>query len=178
MLNLSLLAGAAHGAAESEHATALGFGPGGWVALSMVAVILLMLKAGVPKIVAGMLDKQIAEVRKALDDASALRKEAESLRDEYAVKIAGAEKHAAEMIEHAGVEAKAIVDKAKADTKGVIARRARMAEDKIAAAERGAVAELRAKAAEAAASAAGSLIAAKHDAGADKALVDAAIAGI
>ncbi|MEO7383352.1 MAG: hypothetical protein ABIU18_00295 [Novosphingobium sp.] len=178
MLNLSLLA-AAHGAAEHvEEATALGFGPGGWVALSMVAVILLMLKVGVPRIVAGMLDKQIGEVRKALDDAASLRKEAEGLRDEYAAKIAGAEKHAAEMIEHAGVEAQAIVEKAKADTKLVIARRARMAEDKIAAAERGAVAELRAKAAEAAASAAGTLIAAKHDAGADKALVDAAIAGI
>ena len=178
MLNLSLLS-AAHGATEHvEEATALGIGPGGWVALSMIAVILLMLKVGVPKIVAGMLDKQIGEVRKALDDASALRKEAEGLRDEYAAKIAGAEKHAAEMIEHAGVEAKAIVDKVKADTKGVIARRARMAEDKIAAAERGAVAELRAMAAEAATSAAGTLIAAKHDAAADKALVDAAIAGI
>lgn len=175
MLNLSLLSAAAE---HAEEPTALGIGPGGWVALSMIAVILLMLKVGVPRIVAGMLDKQIGEVRKALDDASALRKEAEALRDEYAAKIAGAEQHAAEMIAHAGVEAQAIVDKAKADTQGVIARRARMAEDKIAAAERGAVAELRAKAAEAAASAAGTLIAAQHDAKADKSLVDAAIAGI
>ena len=60
----------------------------------------------------------------------------------------------------------------------MIARREKMAEDKIGAAERGVVSELRAKAAEAAAAAAGALIAAKHDAKADKSLVDEAIAGI
>ena len=179
MLNLSILLAASEaGEAAGEHATALGFGPGGWVALSMLAVIGLMLWAGVPKIVAGMLDKQIGEIRKALDDAAQLRKEAEALRNEYAAKIAGAEAHAAELIAHADTEAKAIIDKAKADTTAVIARREKMATDKIAAAERGAVAELRAKAAEAAAAAAGTLIAASHDAKADLALVDAAIAGI
>ena len=60
----------------------------------------------------------------------------------------------------------------------LIARRTRSAEDKIAAAERNAVAELRAHAADAAAQAARALIATGHDAKADKALVDEAIAGI
>ena len=46
------------------------------------------------------------------------------------------------------------------------------------AAQRGAVAELQAKAADAAATAARALIAKGHDAKADKALVDEAIAGI
>lgn len=180
MLNhLSILAESAHGAAEHvETPTAWGFGPGAWVALAMLAVFALMLKVGVPKIVAGMLDKQIADVRKSLDDAARLRAEAEALRDEYAAKIAGAEKHASEMLDHAHVEAKAIVDKAKADTTAVIARRQRMAEDKIGAAERSAIADLRAMAASAAAAAAGALIADKHDAKADKALVDEAIGAI
>ena len=82
------------------------------------------------------------------------------------------------MLDHAHVEAKAIVDKAKADTTAVIARRQRMAEDKIGAAERSAIADLRAMAASAAAAAAGALIADKHDAKADKALVDEAIGAI
>ena len=53
-----------------------------------------------------------------------------------------------------------------------------MAEDKIAAAERSAIAEVRAKAAAAAAAAAAQLIAERHDAGADKALIDRTISGL
>jgi F-type H+-transporting ATPase subunit b len=59
----------------------------------------------------------------------------------------------------------------------VIARREKMASDKIEAAERGAVAELRKKAAAAAAAARG-LIASHYGADADKVQVDAAIAGL
>lgn len=124
------------------------------------------------------LDASIAEIRKQLDEAKALRAEAEALRGEYAAKIANAEKDAAEMLAHARSEADAIVAKAAADTTALIARREKMAEDKIAAAERGAIAELRAKAATAAATAARGLIAANHDAKADKVLVDEAIAGL
>jgi F-type H+-transporting ATPase subunit b len=57
-------------------------------------------------------------------------------------------------------------------------RRARMAEDKIAAAERSAIAEVRKRTAEAAAAAAAVLIAERHGVDADKALVDRAIAGV
>ena len=75
-------------------------------------------------------------------------------------------------------EADAILAKAEEDATVLIARRQAMAEDKIAAAERAALAEVRARAAEAAARAAGALIAARHDAGADKPIVDRAIAGL
>jgi len=53
-----------------------------------------------------------------------------------------------------------------------------MAEAKIAGAERTALAEIRARAATAATDAAHQLIAERHDASADKPLVDQAIAGI
>lgn len=82
------------------------------------------------------------------------------------------------MLEHAKHEAEAIVAKAEADTTALIGRREKMAEDKIAAAERGAIADLQAKAAQAATVAARDIIAEKHNAKADKALVDEAIAGI
>ncbi|HQV03724.1 MULTISPECIES: hypothetical protein [unclassified Novosphingobium] len=186
MLDLSLLAvaaehgaeAAAHGAAHAEPA-AFGFiTPGMWVALAMTTLILVMVWKKVPGMITSGLDASIAEIRKQLDEAKALRAEAEALRKEYADKIAGAEKEAAEMIEHARHEAEAIVAKGAEDTKALIKRREKMAEDKIAAAERGAIDELRAKAAAAAAGAAGTLIAANHDAKADKGLVDEAIAGL
>ena len=166
--------------AESGHAAPSAFGltPSMWVALSMTVLIFVAIKVGAPKMITSGLDASIAEIRKQLDEARALRAEAEALRKEYADKIAGAEKDAAEMLAHAKSEADAIIAKAEADTTALIARREKMAEDKIAAAERGAVAELRNKAAEAATAAARGLIAAKHTAKADKALVDEAIGGL
>jgi len=179
MANLLVLAAEAaeHGAERAEP-VALGLNPVAWVALSMTVLILVAIWKKVPGMITGGLDSSIAEIRKQLDEAKALRAEAEALRKEYADKIAGAEKDAAAMIEHAKSEADAIVAKAEADTKALIKRREKMAEDKIAAAERGAVAELRTKAANAAAAAARQLIAANHNAKADKALVDEAIGGI
>ncbi len=186
MADLSLLAAAAEHAAAAvehgaEHAEPMAFGfitPGMWVALAMLVLIGIMVWKKVPTLITSGLDSSIAEIKKQLDEAKALRAEAEALRKEYADKIAGAEKDAAAMLEHARHEAEAIVAKAEAETTAVIARREKMAEDKIAAAERGALDELRAKAAEAATSAARSLIAANHTAKADKALVDEAIGGL
>jgi F-type H+-transporting ATPase subunit b len=80
------------------------------------------------------------------------------------------------MIERAKAEAEGIVRQAEADAAALVERRARMAEDKIAAAERAAIDEVRAKAASAAAAAAERLIRERMDAGADKAMVDATIA--
>jgi F-type H+-transporting ATPase subunit b len=176
---LTLLSAAAEHGAEHAEPLALGLAPASWiVAASMTVLILVALYLGVPKMLTGALDTGIAEIRKQLDEAKALRAEAEALRKEYADKIANAEKDAAAMLEHAKHEAEAIVAKAEADTTAVIARREKMAEDKIAAAERGAIAELRAKAAEAAATAARGLIAQNHGATADKKLVDEAIGSI
>ena len=101
----------------------------------------------------------------------ARRPEAEALRKEYADKIANAEKDAAAMLDHARHEAESIVAKAEVDTTETIARREKMAQDKIAAAELAAVTDLRNQAAAAAAAAAKRLIAANHSADADKALL-------
>ena len=55
MVDFTLLAAAAEHHEEVE-ATALGMSAGGWVALAMLAVFAIMLRAGVPKLIAGMLD--------------------------------------------------------------------------------------------------------------------------
>jgi F-type H+-transporting ATPase subunit b len=174
----------AHAAAEhggEQHVGPIAFGfvtPSMFVALSMATLIGIAIYLKVPSMLTSGLDAGIAEIKKQLDEAKTLRAEAEALRKEYADKIANAEKDAAAMLEHARHEAEAIVAKAEADTTALIGRREKMAEDKITAAERGAIADLQAKAAQAAAIAARGIIADKHTAKADQALVDQAIAGI
>ncbi|WP_421991821.1 hypothetical protein [Qipengyuania sp.] len=134
--------------------------------------------AKVHKIIGGGLDGKIAAIKEQLDEAKQLRAEAEALRQEYADKIAGAEKDAEAMLANAQHEADAILEKAEADSKAMVERRKRMAEDKIAAAEREAVEDVRNRAVSAATEASRTLIASKHDAEADKALADKVIAGI
>ena len=168
------------GPTEGHHADPALFGLDATVLVSiaMTAFILILLWKKVPRLIIGGLDNQIAAIRTRLDEAKQLRAEAEALRDEYARKIAGAEAEAAAMLAHADEEAKGVLAKAEADAQDLTVRRAKMAEDKIAAAERSAIADIRAKAADAAAKAAGAIIAQKHGAEADKALVDKTIAGL
>jgi F-type H+-transporting ATPase subunit b len=178
---MAAAAEAAH--AGEEHVEAAAFGvsfltPGFFVALAMLVVFGIMLKARVPALIAGMLDARIGEIRKQLDEAARLRAEAEALKAEYEKKAKEADAEIATFMAAAERQAGEIVDKAKADAAALIERHKKMAEAKIVGAERAAVAEIREKAATAATAAARELIAAKHDSGADKALVDKAIAGI
>lgn len=183
MTNLiTLLAAAAeHGAEHGEHAeaTLLGLGPEGWVYAGITIFFLLAIFVGkAHRQVLNALDAQIAETRKSLDEAKAVRAEAEALLADAKAKQAAASEEAKGIVAHASHEAEAIVAKAETDAAELVARREKMAEDKIAAAERAAVEGLRAKAAAAAAGAARNLIAANHSAKADKSLVDEAIAGL
>ena len=148
------------------------------VSISMLVLIAIFIWKKVPGMITGGLDARIAAIREQLDEAKTLRSEAEALRDEYARKIAGAEKDAEAMMENAQREADALLDKAEADSKALVERRKRMAEDTIAAAEREAVQDVRNRAAIAATAASRSLIASKHDAAADRNLADEIIAGL
>jgi F-type H+-transporting ATPase subunit b len=166
------------GAHEAPSPTAFGLDSTGWVSVAALIVVLIFLWKKVPATVARMLDGRIAAIRDQLDEASRLRAEAEALRAEYEAKARSAHADAEAMRAHAHQESMEIVAKAKADAEALMDRRARMAEDKIAAAERTAIAEVRARAADAAAKAAGLLIAERHDAAADRAMTDRAISGI
>ncbi len=148
------------------------------VSIAMAVFIAILLWKKVPGLITSGLDRQISAIRTRLDEAKTLRAEAEALRDEYARKIAGAEADAANIVAHAQEESKLLIADAEKSATELTARRAKMAEDKIAAAERQAVGDIRAKAAETAAAAAGKLIAERHDASADKPLVDSTIAGL
>ena len=168
-----------HGGEVHVEPSLLGLAPFQWVSVAMAVLLLIaFFGAKVHKTIAGGLDAKIKAISDNLDEAKALRAEAEALRAEYAAKIAGAEADAEAMLENAQREADGIVAKAKDDTKAMVARRERMAQDKIAAAERQAIAELKATAADASTAAAAALIREKHDAAADKALADEVIAGL
>jgi F-type H+-transporting ATPase subunit b len=156
----------------------LGINAGGFVALSMLVVIAILIWKGAPKAIGRALDNKIAAIRQQLDEASKLRAEAEALRAEYQAKAAAAQGEADQILAHARAEADVILADAREHTASLIERRSRMAEDKIAAAERTAIAEVRAKAADAAARAAATLIASRLDAGSDKGLVDRTIANL
>jgi len=165
---------------EEEHVSpsALGFDATMLVALAMIAVIVLAIWKKVPAMIAGALDNQIAGIRQQLDQATALRAEAEAIKTEYEAKAKLAAIDAEAMKAAAEEEAKLIVSRAKSDATALIGRRAQAAEEKIAAAERAAIADVRKKAASAAAAAAAQLIAVHHDAKADAALIDQSIASL
>jgi len=172
---LMLLASGAEGHSEPG---VLGMDSYQWVALAMTVLLAVFVWKKVPAIITGGLDAKIADIRKALDEAKALRAEAEALRAEYAAKIATSEKDAEAMLTGARVEADAILARAEADSQVILARRQRMAEDKIAAAERAAIAEVKARAVSAATAASRLLIAQRHDGAADRTLADEVIASL
>ena len=174
----ALVAEAGHATVEHVEPSAWGFDPTGWVALAMVAVILLMIWKKVPAAIGKALDGKIALIREQLDEAKALRAEAEALKAEYQAKADAAGAEAMAMVDRAKKDAKAIVAKARTDAETLVERRGKMAEAKIAAEERAAIDELRATAAKAATAAAAKLIAERNDAATGKKLVDDAIAGL
>ena len=179
MLDLLMIAAeAAHGAEEHVYPTAFGIAPHGWTAIAMLVVFAIMLWAGVPKIVAGILDDRINTIRKQLDEAAKLREEAAALKADYEKRTQAADGEIAELKAAAEKQAGDIVAKAMVDAANLVERRKQLAEEKIAAAERNAIEELREKAAVAATAAARSLIAEKHGEGDDRKLVDETISNI
>lgn len=157
---------------HGEEASVLGMDATGWVSLSMLVFIAVLIWKKVPGLIARGLDNKIAAIRNQLDEAARLRKEAEALKAEYESRIASVAKEADAMRAAAEQEAADLITAAQADAEGLVVRRQKMAEDKIAAAERAAIADVRAKAAAAATAAAGVLIRETHNAAADKGLVD------
>lgn len=157
---------------------AVGMDATAWVSLAMAVFIVILLVKKVPGLIGGVLDGRIAQIKSQLAEASKLRAEAEALKGEYEAKLAAAAGEADAMRKSAESDAASLLEDAKVNAAALVARRQKMAEDKIGAAERAAIADIRTKAVNAATSAAAALIAQNHDAKADRALVDGAIKGL
>ena len=181
MMFLATAAGAAVGGDESitSGETVLGLNAEGWVYVSLtIFLVAIFVFAKAHHRLRDALDAKIADTRRELDEAHALRAEAEALLGEAKKRHLASAGDADAILGQAEVEAQAMLAKAQTDADDLVRRHTQMAEDKIATAERAALVEVRARAAEAATAAAGAIIAQRHDAAADKALVDRTIAGL
>ncbi|MEO8723888.1 MAG: F0F1 ATP synthase subunit B [Sphingobium sp.] len=169
----------AYGAVEHEGPTLLGLGAEGWVYVGLTIFLLLAIfVAKAPRKLLDGLDSRILAAKQMLDEAGALRAEAEKLLKEALVRQTESVKDAKAILARAEEDAAQLLVDAKADAAELITRRKKMAQDKIAAAERAAIADIRTRAAHTATTAASSLIAQTHDGSADKRLVDDAIASL
>mgnify|MGYP001263860378 CR=1 FL=1 len=114
-----------------------------WVAMAFFAFVGIMIYKKVPNIVAKFLDKRADDIRRELDDARALREEAQALLASYQRKQRDAEAEAPEIVEHANQEARRLTEAAEAQVAETLERRTQLAVDKIAQAEAQAVQEVR-----------------------------------
>jgi F-type H+-transporting ATPase subunit b len=132
----------------------------------------------VPAIIGDMLDKRAAQIRADLDEARALREEAQSLLASFQRKQEEVKAQADRIVVHARQEAEQAAEVAKADLARTIERRLKAAEDQIAASEAAALREVKDRAAAIAVAAAGDIIARSLSAKDAGRLIDDAIATV
>ena len=130
-----------------------------WVALAFLCFIGLLAYLGAHRKLIDSIDQRQARIKAELDDARRLREEAQALLAEFERKGREAEGEAAAIIASAKDEAERLAAEAKARTEDFVARRTKMAEQKIAQAEVQALADVRSAAADAAVAAAEKILA-------------------
>lgn len=129
----------------------------------------------VPSLLAGLLDKRAEGIRSELDEARALREEAQSLLASYERKHREVQGQADRIVQAAKESAAEAAEQAKRDLAASIERRVLAAEGQIASAESAAIKKVRDEAARIAVSAAGEVIAKNMTAAKANSLVDDAI---
>lgn len=122
-----------------------------WVGVAFVVFLGILVLAGVHKFAWKALGDAGAKVQAQLNEADALRKEAQALLAQVNTQKDAADKLAAEILANAEEEAKRLQSEAQVKLAEQLERRGQMAERKIAQAEAQAEAEVRAAAAELAA---------------------------
>jgi F-type H+-transporting ATPase subunit b len=149
--------------------------PETWVAIAFIIFVVL---AGKPmvRMVGKTLDARAARIKAELDEARALRDEAQKLLADYQKKQQEAMRDAEAIVRQARGEAERLKTEAAANLDAAFARREKMAMDKIAQAEAQAVADVRNHAIDVAVAAAEQLLKSKTDATRGERLIDSAIA--
>jgi F-type H+-transporting ATPase subunit b len=148
--------------------------PRNWVVIAFILFFVLFGKK-LWGALAGMLDARAVAVKAELEEASRLRREAESMLRDAEKQRADALADAKALIEGARSEAGRVAAAAAAEAEASAKRREQMAIDRIAAAEKAAVDDVRLAAAEIATTAARQVLAEGLTADADAKLVDQAI---
>lgn len=169
----------AYAASEAGHEAAHHGGsllenPAAWVALAFVILVVLAFKP-VSRMVAAALDDRADAIKKQLDEAEQLHREAADLLAAYQGKQKEAEKEAAAIIQRARDEAERLKVTAKKSLEDSLARREKAAKERISQAEAQAIAEVKAMAADAAIKATEQLLNDNLSAPKANAMIEAAI---
>lgn len=146
------------------------------IAFLLFVGVIVYLK--VPSLLGGMLDKRAETIKSELDEARALREEAQTLLASYERKQKEVQDQAERIVAHAKVEAEEAAEQAQADLKVSIARRIKAAEDQIASAQASAVKEVRDRAISVAVAAAKDVVAKQMDEKSGAKLIDDSIAEV
>ena len=149
-----------------------------WVAAAFVLFIGLLVYYKVPGLITKALDERADAIRRELDEARRLREEAQQLLNDYQRKRREAEDEANAIIEQAKREAEALAAETRQSLKESLARRTKLAEEKIARAETQALNEVRAAAVDAAIAAAERIIRQKVTPEVNAQLVDQGIVDV
>lgn len=134
-----------------------------WAFIALLLFIALIVYLKVPGMIGRSLDERAENIKKELEEARTLREDAQQLLAEYHRKRKEAEKEAGDIVAAAEREAKALLEDAKRSTEEFVARRNKLAEQKIATAETDAINAVRASAVDLAIAAAGKIVADKVD---------------
>ena len=129
----------------------------------------------VPQRLSAMLDQRAAGIRSEIDEARALREEAQTLLASYERKSREVQAQADRIVSQAREDAREAADQAKRDLDAQVTRRLEGAEEQIAQAEAAAIRQIRDRAAQIAVAAAAEVIAERMDPARQDALVDDAI---
>lgn len=148
------------------------------VLLAFLLFIAILIYFKVPSMIGGMLDQRAQGIKGELEEARALREEAQKILADYERKSAEVKEQAGRIVESAKAEAAASAEQAKEDLKTSIARRLAAAEERIASAEASAVKEVRDSAVNVAIGAAQDVIAKQMTATDGNKLIDEAIAEV
>ncbi|WP_147110645.1 F0F1 ATP synthase subunit B [Tateyamaria sp. syn59] len=148
------------------------------VLIAFILFIGVLFYFRVPGMIGKMLDDRASGIQSEIDEARALREEAQTLLASYERKQKEVQAQADKIVEQAKKDAEAAADQARADLKRSIERRMAAATDQIASAEASAVKEVRDTAAVVAVQAARDVIAKQMTATDSNKLIDDAIAEV
>lgn len=145
------------------------------VLLGFILFLALLAYLKVPALLGGMLDKRAEGIKSDLNEAKALREEAQTILASYERKQKEVQEQADRIVEAAKAEAQNAAAQAKEDLKDSIKRRLAAAEDQIISAQASAVKEVRDSAIVVAVAAANDVIAKQLTAADGNGLIDDAI---
>ena len=148
------------------------------VTLGFLTFIGILVYFKVPSLVGGMLDKRAEGIQSELDEARALREEAQSLLASFERKQKEVKDQAERIVVKAREDAEMAAEQAKEELERSITRRLQAAEEQIASAEATAVKEVRDQAIAVAVGAAQDVIAKQMTAAQGNKLIDEAIAQV